>query len=219
MMKLQHNRDTVVVVGKLLHPTSPDQIIGDNISSALEYQPDLGDKGLFGLFYNEVVFIFQSTEEKELIRKLQSIHSDLLSRYHLVFLFGVSRSFSDLNQCKQAYREAKLAIDWIRLSDYASICFYEDMKLGLLLTAITSQQSTEFVDSVLSDLTEEDKKLYSNILHQYTIHNGSIKSCSEALYIHKNTLQYQLNRLHKITGYNPRVLSDFVILYLAFKLY
>ena len=33
--------------------------------------------------------------------------------------------------------------------------------------------------------------------------------------LNKNTLQYKLNRIHKITGLNPRKFQDAVLLYLA----
>ncbi|MCM1894391.1 MULTISPECIES: helix-turn-helix domain-containing protein [Dorea] len=41
-----------------------------------------------------------------------------------------------------------------------------------------------------------------------------IRTCDK-LYLHKNTLQYKLNRIHKITGLNPRKFQDAVLLYLA----
>lgn len=36
--------------------------------------------------------------------------------------------------------------------------------------------------------------------------------------MHKNSVQYRLDRLHELTGYNPRNLDDYVILRLAFLL-
>ena len=36
--------------------------------------------------------------------------------------------------------------------------------------------------------------------------------------MHKNTLQYQLNKIEKLTGYDPRNLKDFSTLDLAFTL-
>ena len=46
----------------------------------------------------------------------------------------------------------------------------------------------------------------------------SLKQTAEALYLHKNTLQYRLNRIARETGYNPRVFTDAARLYLALKL-
>ena len=42
--------------------------------------------------------------------------------------------------------------------------------------------------------------------------------CADELYLHKNTLQNRLNKIAEKTGYNPRKLSDFTVLALAFKL-
>nr|WP_245169601.1 helix-turn-helix domain-containing protein [Enterococcus faecium] len=52
----------------------------------------------------------------------------------------------------------------------------------------------------------------------FSKNNGSIKNCSEELFIHKNTLQYRLNKFHSLTGYTPRNYDDYHILKLAFLL-
>ena len=44
------------------------------------------------------------------------------------------------------------------------------------------------------------------------------KTAAEKLYIHKNTLQYQLDKIHALTGYDPRVFREGVILYLGLQL-
>ena len=46
----------------------------------------------------------------------------------------------------------------------------------------------------------------------------SLVAVCERLYLHKNTLQYRLNRIRKVTGLNPRDFEDAVILYLGLKL-
>lgn len=45
--------------------------------------------------------------------------------------------------------------------------------------------------------------------------NGSITLASEKLFMHKNTLQYKLNRIYEKTGHNPRDLKDSPALYMA----
>ena len=46
----------------------------------------------------------------------------------------------------------------------------------------------------------------------------SLKVTSDALFMHKNTLQYQLDRIWRNSGYDPRAFQDAVILYLGVKL-
>ncbi|MEF3693034.1 MAG: helix-turn-helix domain-containing protein, partial [Acholeplasmataceae bacterium] len=38
--------------------------------------------------------------------------------------------------------------------------------------------------------------------------NGSIEKTSEKMFIHKNTLQYRLNKITQITTYDPRKLGS-----------
>lgn len=51
-------------------------------------------------------------------------------------------------------------------------------------------------------------------LRTYFANNLSLKATVEALFLHKNTIQYQLNRIWKRTGYNPRIFQDAVVLYI-----
>jgi carbohydrate diacid regulator len=52
----------------------------------------------------------------------------------------------------------------------------------------------------------------------YIANNGSLNKTSEQLFIHKNTLQYRLNRIEQTTGLNPRNLEDLIKLYIAIQL-
>ncbi|HEO7195325.1 helix-turn-helix domain-containing protein, partial [Streptococcus agalactiae] len=41
--------------------------------------------------------------------------------------------------------------------------------------------------------------------------------CSQELFIHKNTVQYRLNKIYESTQLNPRNFKDATLLYLALK--
>ena len=43
----------------------------------------------------------------------------------------------------------------------------------------------------------------------------SLKKNCEETFLHKNTIQYRLNQIHKKSGYNPREFQDAVRLYLG----
>ena len=52
----------------------------------------------------------------------------------------------------------------------------------------------------------------------FSKNNGSIQKCADELFIHKNTLQYRLNKIRDLTGFSPRNYNDFVVLKIAFLL-
>ena len=62
--------------------------------------------------------------------------------------------------------------------------------------------------------SEKEQKL----LKTYFANNMSLKETAKQLYLHKNTLQYQLDKIWKTTGYNPRNFKDATVLYVGLKL-
>ena len=55
-------------------------------------------------------------------------------------------------------------------------------------------------------------------LEIYFACNGSVQAISQKLFIHKNTVQYKIKKIADATGYDPRRLTDTVLLYLCVKL-
>ena len=91
---------------------------------------------------------------------------------------------------------------------------FEELDLEILLGAVPEEAKARFLERTAGRLQEKDRA----ILRAYFGAGMRLKQASEALYLHKNTLQYQLDRIHRETGYNPREFADAVILYLALKL-
>ena len=70
------------------------------------------------------------------------------------------------------------------------------------------------MEKTVSHLSKKDQAL----LKTYFSVNMSLKETAEQLFLHKNTLQYQLDKIWKNTRYNPREFKDATILYIALKL-
>ena len=71
-----------------------------------------------------------------------------------------------------------------------------------------------FLEKTITRLSEKEKQL----LKTYFTNNMSLKETAEELYLHKNTLQYQLDKIWKTTGYNPRNFKEASVLYIGLKL-
>ncbi len=91
---------------------------------------------------------------------------------------------------------------------------YEDLTLGMLLGALPRSVKKRYLERTISELDGED----IHFLKIYYSANLSIQRTAAQLFLHKNTVQYRLNRINKITGLNPRVFEDAVVLYLALSL-
>lgn len=101
----------------------------------------------------------------------------------------------------------------------STILAYENLEYGIVLNNIDNHSKQFFLNKVFSTLTNSEVAEFIELIEIYEKFNGSIKKYSENLFIHKNTVQYKLNKIQELTGYNPRNLNDFFILKLASILY
>lgn len=88
---------------------------------------------------------------------------------------------------------------------------YDDLDLEILLENIPAKVLENYREKIIAALDEDDKR----VLRAYFGNDCSLAKTAESLYIHKNTLQYRLNRITELCGYNPRVYRDSVVLYFA----
>ncbi|PJM78346.1 CdaR family transcriptional regulator [Bifidobacterium scaligerum] len=155
-------------------------------------------------------------------------------------VFGVSEPVCAIADYREAYLQARSAELWLAFlhqqrniaadaeaaasitpeinTDYPRTLDYDDSALGMALCAIKDTTAERFSNRILSGLTEEEKDEAAVLFDAYTRHNGSIGRTAEELFLHKNTVQNRLNKIARTTGYNPRDLSDYTLLALAFAL-
>ena len=88
------------------------------------------------------------------------------------------------------------------------------LDLELILASVNSRNKKVFLEKTLSKLSQEDLEL----LRIYFSCDMSLKKTCEETFLHKNTIQYRLNQIHRKCGYNPREFQDAVRLYLALKM-
>ena len=91
--------------------------------------------------------------------------------------------------------------------------------MEMLLQLAPREEMVRLFRKVFHGYSEGELARTMEMLRLYARHNGSINKVSEQLGIHKNTLQYRLNRLAERTGYVPQQVSDMAYLYVLMKIY
>ena len=112
----------------------------------------------------------------------------------------------------RSFREAQIAAR--AGAERAGYADFEQLDLELLSGSIPVAVRESYAARTLGKLSEKER----HILAVYFATDCSLKTAAEKLYIHKNTLQYQLDKIHALTGYDPRVFREGVILYLGLQL-
>ena len=121
---------------------------------------------------------------------------------------GTAESLSGQHR---SYRAAERALKSLKTGGFAS---YEEMDLELLLAGVPDEAQKMFLEKTVGMLAREDLRLLS----VYFEEDCSLLKTSRRLNIHRNTLQYRLDRIFGICGYNPRTFRDGTVLYMGVML-
>jgi carbohydrate diacid regulator len=156
---------------------------------------------------NDYIMIMASSDFK----KWEYVFRILADKYKEILKIGVGNSCS-LDKQHLSYESALLAIN--SLSGNNNIAYFDNLDLDILLGAIPQNAKERYLMKTISSLSDDEK----NLLKIYFDNDMSLKETCEALFIHKNTLQYKLDKIANKCGYNPRVFKDASILYLALKM-
>ncbi len=149
-------------------------------------------------------------DEKK-VEKCLYIFEKLGQKYSPILKIGVGRR-AELSHQYLSYQSAKIAVE--SLFPDECIAVFDMLDLEILLGNVEEETKQLYLEKTVEKISEKDKK----ILKTYFSLNMSLKDSCEQLYLHKNTLQYRLDKIWKETGYNPRELKDAVVLYIGLKM-
>ncbi|MHC1761225.1 MAG: PucR family transcriptional regulator [Negativicutes bacterium] len=184
------------------------------------------NKKVLILFRLDTLIIFLPTPRDNNKRcGAKEIAAELLQKFKIEFAelklnIGWGNSYTDirdarksLTQAEQSLRVAKSLSGTNNFMDFNDLGFYK-----VLFNVKEREELENFRNEVLQNLLEHDKKHGSalvNTLSVYLEENENCSRVSERLYIHKNTLQYRLQKIAEISGRNLSNPKDRSLLNLA----
>ena len=166
-----------------------------------------------------IIMILRKNTIFENEKILDDIYNEIRKNYKANLYFGIGEVSNSPNEIKRSYKEAKKALDINIAFRKQRIIYYKDLDLGLIINNIPEDVAMEYTNKVFKNLEEDDIREYKELIDCFIKHNGSIKATSQELFIHKNTLQYRLNKLKELTGYDPRSIDGIIVLFLSFLIY
>ncbi|WP_213818909.1 CdaR family transcriptional regulator [Garciella nitratireducens] len=176
------------------------------------------EQTVISLSENNIIIMVENMSNNEINQMIDNIKTEVKRQTNLHLKFGIGDVQTELVHLKKSYMKASDALKWSILVTKKEVTYYDDMDIEILLNNIPIKYIYEYISKILGDLEPSEYREYAKIIELYEKYNGSIKKISEELFIHKNTLQYKINKLFKITGYDMRKLHDFTVLRTAFIL-
>lgn len=172
---------------------------------------------------NEVVVLKPYTNSDKLIFSVQeSRRIDLLiERLEAKGIYNVNialgRYFALPEELHLSYQSALQVMFYGQneLSGKSKFLF-DDVRLPVLLSPLVDSWQGNLLTEPYAKLIAADKSgQLLKTLHTLFEYQGNLKACAEALYIHRNTLRYRLDKIETITQISPHDFSGLVELYIA----
>ena len=96
---------------------------------------------------------------------------------------------------------------------------YGDLNMEVFADAVDGMTKLEYVRKIMRGFSDAEIARLLPVLEVFYDHDGSLSRAAEALYIHRNTLQYKLRRIAERTGYDPRSIRHSSLFYIAIYFY
>lgn len=153
----------------------------------------------------------QSKKEAEII--IEKVQDAIKHDVGITTTVGVGHLYRHYRAYSNSFREAVEAISIGRaLRSGGHIFWSEEMPLENLLTAVPKQVLEDYIHAVIGDfLTERFADQREEIFQMFEAlfaNNLSITQTAHALFLHRNTILFRLEKIEKLIGYKPVTTFD-----------
>lgn len=148
---------------------------------------------------------------EEKYEKNRSVFRDFAEENRPLVKIGIGTEHALIHQSR-SFENARAALHALGPEQY--VAEFESLDLPLILWNLPEDVNRAYVKRTVEKLSEKEKR----VLSCYFATDCSLKKTAEELFIHVNTLQYQLTGIREKTGYDPRHFRDGAVLYLGLLL-
>ncbi len=153
-------------------------------------------------------------DSKEEIDQISKHIYDTLSAEAMTSVYvAIGTVVNDLKNVSASYKEAKMALEVGKIfEENKKIVNYEQLGIGRLIYQLPAPLCKMFINEVLHGLSMDqfDEETLTTV-NKFFENNLNVSETSRQLYIHRNTLVYRLDKLHKMTGLDLRNFDDAII--------
>ena len=170
---------------------------------------------------NSVVIVFYNKTDLEVDKVLKKLYIGIDKYFNkLKFYVGIGKNTNDLKNLYRGYEEAKNVAKINRLISNNNVHIrYSEVAIYRLLLGMENKDIIkEFHDETIGDLEVYDKVNntdYVELLISYFDNNCKINETAKSLYLHRNTVNYKINKIEEILDLNLNDIGDKSKIYLS----
>lgn len=170
----------------------------------------------YKLPFRYVCFVSPASEAK--LRHMADRVYENIERCGFRAFVGIDTESVDCRQVRSAYDRAGKALR-AAVQNGERYAFYNGVDIEFIAGEIPLKTRQEFITRLFMECPERDFSEIMSFLSVYFHCNGSIQAVAKELCLHKNTVQYKLRRIHKLTCLDPRDLKNAAIFAVALAIF
>jgi carbohydrate diacid regulator len=173
--------------------------------------------GKFGVLHS----LWPNEEDKDLMSRTTArcrhLTESIQARHDIVANVGIGTVANSVPELKDSYQDAWNALHLgKRLARHRQVFHIGEFRVQELLLTVSYSSRKRFLQALLHPLKgQADWETLRSTIMAWCESGYNLVEASKALYIHRNTLIYRLNKIQELTGKSPRDYEHAFALYLA----
>ena len=175
-----------------------------------------GQGGHCAILHGELVLLLCGVWREELYTFARTLCAEAESLCGAAMAGGIGGTADGVLPARRSFREARAAVRAACATGTGGrVFFYDQVSLEYLAESIPHALLRDLEVTTFAECTAEEARDFKALLRIYFAQDGDLRRCAEVLYLHRNTVQYRLDRIRAKTGYDFRKPRDAFLLYLA----
>ncbi len=162
------------------------------------------------------VCLFGGLSDKEITDVLRGAVSSVKNKHHCQVTAGID-SGSAAPHISGQFEQAERALNTSRGKN-TDITVYDELDPVQFAYGISQKDRRRFIERLFGNIKSDEVDEWLSFLRVFYEMDGSINATAERLSMHKNTVQYKLNKLACLSGHDPRSFSSAFLFQFAIEL-
>ncbi|WP_172371696.1 CdaR family transcriptional regulator [Sporosarcina jiandibaonis] len=158
---------------------------------------------------HRILITLSGLDEDEAFHSVHRVFNTM-KKTDIVFKMAYSLPFSELDRFNQSYLDCDLTLQISE--DSQELVSFTNIEVKSLIYQLDETLSNRFFRRIFKD---GSNSMRSKTLKAFFANGLNIQKTADALYVHRNTLIYRLNKFTRDTGYDPRKFEDALNLQVA----
>ncbi|MBQ2744652.1 MAG: PucR family transcriptional regulator ligand-binding domain-containing protein [Lachnospiraceae bacterium] len=202
-----------------------DNTVTENDNVRLEFfarrEIEKWASGKYVLFWHEryMSIVIAGIEDSKIKEFVNAMKEHSVERFNI--RMGVSSNVDNLSKLDIVYERSR-EVFTMCMKKKDCVLFYNDLGIYKILMSVKDKNVLkDFSSNILGAIKEYDKNNstdYCDFLKIFIENDGSIQKTSEELFVHRNTINYKISKIKKITGMDIMELENLLLIKLSIEI-